>query len=239
MKNNSIWWALILGISIIISASILSYTLYSVKSLDNTLTVTGSARKRVTSDIVKWVGVFTRTVPFDSLNKGYQQMNRDLKLVLEFLKKNGIDINTVIISPVYLEQPWLYSDKPYSRDSILRQTVEVQSNDIQKITELAKNFQELTDKGVAFATQSLEYYYSKLPELRVNLLSEAMQDAKNRAEKIAESTGQKVGPLRSVHMGAVQVLAPNSTEISDYGTYNTSTIEKEVMVAVVATFLLK
>jgi len=37
MKNNSIWWALILGISIIISASILSYTLYSVKSLDNTL----------------------------------------------------------------------------------------------------------------------------------------------------------------------------------------------------------
>ncbi len=239
MKNDNVLWALILGISIIISAFILSYTFIRIRSLDNTLTVTGSARKRVTSDIVKWVGVFTRTVPANSLNKGYQQMSRDLNLVLEFLKKNGIDTNTVIISPVYLEQPWLYSDRQYSRDSILRQTVEVQSNDIRKITELAKNFQELTDNGVAFSTQSLEYYYSKLPELRINLLSEAMQDAKNRAEKIAESTGQKVGPIRSVHMGAVQVLAPNSTEISDYGTYNTSTIEKEVMVAVVATFYLK
>jgi hypothetical protein len=239
MKNNSILWALIIGLSIIISASIGSYTFYKVKSLDNTLGVTGSARKRVTSDTVKWIGVFTRTVPVDSLKTGYQQMSKDLKLVLDFYKKNGIDTNTLIISPISLEQPWLYGDRQTPKEYILRQTVEVQSNDIQKITELSKNFQELVDSGVTFSTQSLEYYYSKLPELRVNLLSDAMNDAKDRAEKIAQSTGQKVGSLRSASMGVVQVLAPNSTEVSDYGAYNTSTIEKEVMVAVRAMFLLK
>lgn len=239
MKNGQIILALIIGISIIISSSIVSYTFYRIKSMDNTLTVTGSTRIRVESDIVKWVGEFGRTVPVDSLKIGYRDMSRDLKLVLEFYKKNGINEKDLIISPVFLEQLGLYGDRQTLREYILRQTITVQSNDIEKITELSKSFQELVNSGVAFRTQSLEYYYSKLPELRVNLLTEAMNDAKARAEKIAQSSGQKVGSLKSASMGVVQVLAPNSTEVSDYGTYDTSTIEKEVMVAVRATFLLK
>jgi hypothetical protein len=209
-----------------------------VKSLENTLSVTGSARIRVTSDIVRWVGVFSRNVPEDSLNKGYQQMSRDLSKVLEFYKENGIDTKDIIISPVSVEKPWIYN-KEAPREYILRQTVELQSKEVDKITSLAKNFQGLLDRGVIFSTESLEYYYSKLPELRVTLLTEAMNDAKARAERIAQSTGQRVGRLKSASMGVVQVLAPNSTEVSDYGTYDTTTIEKEIMVAVRAVFILK
>lgn len=238
MKGERILWAVILGVSIIISAGIGSYTFYQVKSLENTLSVTGSTRVRVTSDIVRWVGVFSRNIPEDSLSKGYQQISRDLDKVLEFYKENGIDTKDLIISPVSVETPWVYNrDAP--REYILKQTVELQSKDIEKITNLAKNFQKLLDRGVIFSTQSLEYYYSKLPELRVTLLTEAMNDAKARAERIAQSTGQKVGSLKSASMGVVQVLAPNSTEVSDYGTYDTTTIEKEIMVAVRAVFVLK
>ena len=238
MKNEHILWAIILGLSIIISAGIGSYTFYQVKSLENTLSVTGSARIRVTSDIVRWVGVFSRNVPEDSLSKGYQQISRDLSKVLEFYKENGIDTKDVIISPVSVEKPWIYN-REAPREYILRQTVELQSKEVEKITSLAKNFQGLLDRGVLFSTESLEYYYSKLPELRVSLLTEAMNDAKARAERIAQSTGQRVGRLKSASMGVVQVLAPNSTEVSDYGTYDTTTIEKEIMVAVRAVFILK
>jgi len=239
VKNNQFLLALVIGLSIIISASIVSYTFYRIKGMDNTLSVTGSTRIRVNSDIVKWVGEFSRTVPVDSLKAGYQEMGKDLKVVLEFYKKNGIDPEDLIISPVFLEQLGLYGDRQTPREYLLRQTVEIQSSDLEKIGELSKNLQGLIDSGVAFRTQSLEYYYSKLPELRVNLLTEAMNDAKARAEKIAQSSGQGVGSLRSASMGVVQVLEPNSTEISDYGSYDTSTIEKEVMVTVMAKFLLK
>ncbi|HHV81633.1 TPA: SIMPL domain-containing protein [bacterium] len=239
MKNNQFLLALVIGLSIIISASIVSYTFYRIKGMDNTLSVTGSTRIRVNSDIVKWVGEFSRTVPVDSLKAGYQEMGKDLKVVLEFYKKNSIDPEDLIISPVFLEQLGLYGDRQTPREYLLRQTVEIQSSDLEKIGELSKNLQGLIDSGVAFRTQSLEYYYSKLPELRVNLLTEAMNDAKARAEKIAQSSGQGVGSLRSASMGVVQVLEPNSTEVSDYGSYDTSTIEKEVMVTVRATFLLK
>ncbi len=237
MKNTL--WAVILGICLVISASIVSFTFYKVRSLDNALSVVGSARIRVNSDIVRWTAMLSTTIPEENLKDGYRKMSNDLNLVLEFYKKNGIDPKTLAISPVSVERPWIYGSQQDVKETILRQTVEMQSSDLEKVTTLAKNFQELLDEGVNFSTQSLEYYYSKLPDLRVSLLTEAMNDAKARAEKIAQSSGKKVGSLKSASMGVVQVLAPNSTEVSDYGSYDTATIEKEVMVTVRATFLLK
>lgn len=66
-----------------------------------------------------------------------------------------------------------------------------------------------------------------------------MQDARKRAFIIAKSTGRRVGKVKSAKMGVVQVMAPGSVEISDYGTYNTRTRDKEVMITVQATFYLR
>jgi hypothetical protein len=71
------------------------------------------------------------------------------------------------------------------------------------------------------------------------MLTEAIKDAKARAEKIANSSGKRVGVIKSASMGVVQVLSPNSVDVSDYGTYDTSTINKEVMVTVKALFTIK
>jgi len=110
---------------------------------------------------------------------------------------------------------------------------------LQKITALAKNTLQLINAGVIFSSQNLEYYYSQLPDLRVALLSDAIKDAKDRATKIAESSGKRVGTLKSATMGVVQVMNVNSTDVTDYGTYDTSNIEKEVMITVRAVFTLK
>jgi hypothetical protein len=40
-------------------------------------------------------------------------------------------------------------------------------------------------------------------------------------------------------MGVVQVMQPNSVDISDYGNYDTSTVEKEIMITVKASFSLR
>ena len=112
--------------------------------------------------------------------------------------------------------------------------------DVQKIDELSKNTSSLViDKGVIFSTSSLEYYYSKLPDARVALLSDAIADAKARATKLAEAGGKNIGALQSASSGVVQVLAPNSADTSDYGTYDTSSIQKNIMVTVKTSFELK
>ncbi|HEY4696114.1 MAG TPA: SIMPL domain-containing protein [Candidatus Hydromicrobium sp.] len=237
-SNKIIYFAIILGICLIISALIGSFTFYKVRSPEDTLSVTGSVRERVTSDIVKWTSNFSRTVPVEELGSGYQMMQNDQRLVLNFFEDNGFTEEDLIISPVFMEQLYLY-DPNAPKENALRQTVEIQSTDVEKITSMAKNIQRLIDQGVIFSTQSLEYYYSKLVELRIELIPDAINDAKLRAQKIAEGSGKKIGVIKSANLGVVQVLPVNSTEVSDWGTYDTSTIEKEVMIPVTVIFTLK
>lgn len=231
-------FGVILGICLIIAAGIGSFTFYKVRAGTETLAVTGSVKQKVTSDLVKWTGTFQRNIPQENLKNGYAQMKADEVLVLKFFKDNGFDESVVQITPIFMEAPFQY-DPNAPKEYILRQNVEVQSNEIQKITSMAKNTQILIDQGVIYSTNSLEYYYTKLPELRIALLKDAASDAKMRAQKIAESTGLQVGSIKSANAGVVQVLQVNSTDISDYGAYDTSTIEKEVMVIVTAIFNLK
>ncbi|MBC8389120.1 MAG: SIMPL domain-containing protein [Actinobacteria bacterium] len=237
-SNKIIYFAIILGICLIISASIGSFTFYKVRSPEDTLSVTGSVREKVTSDLAKWTANFSRTVSAEDLKAGYQMMKNDQRLVLNFFEDNGFNEEDITISPVFMEQLYMY-DPNAPKENVLRQTVEIQSNDVEKITYMAKNTQKLIDQGVVFSIQSLEYYYSKLPELRIELIPDAINDAKLRAQKIAEGSGKKIGVIKSANLGVVQVLPVNSTEVSDWGTYDTSTIEKEVMIPVTVIFTLK
>jgi hypothetical protein len=231
--------SLILGICFIIGLSLVSYTLFQIKEADNTLSVTGSAKQSVTADMVKWSSSFTRTVLASNLKSGYTQMKNDETIVSNFLKSNGITDTEMTISPISMQKNYNYDKANAPEEYTLAQNVMIQSTDIEKIKNLSKNVQSVIDQGVIFSAYSPEYYYTKLPEVRVTLLPDAMKDAQNRAESIAQSTGKKVGSLKSASMGVVQVMQPNSVDISDYGNYDTSTIDKEIMITVKASFSLR
>ena len=232
--------AAILAAGIVLAAIVGSWTFYSVKSFDNVLSVTGSARKIVTSDTVKWTALFTRTVSPGDLKAGYDMMRKDRDAVMRFMKKNKIDEKSLTLSTVIMNQDYTYNaNEKQPRDEVLTQTIEVRSKDVEGLTTVAKNIDDLINQGVFFSTQMLEYTVSTLPELRISLLKDAVKDARARAAGIAESDGNSVGTLKSASIGVVQVLAPNSTAVDDYGAYDTSSIEKEVMVTVRASFQLR
>lgn len=236
--NNLTLASLILGLSLIIGTFIVAQSFMSVKRLNDTLTVSGSAKQRVVSDSAKWRAVFTRNVLLSDIKNGYGAMKRDEDLVNKFLKNSGLKPEEINISAVTMNLVYKY-DQNTSPEYALQQNVEVNSSDIAKITELAKNIRPIIDQGVIFSTQSVEYYTSQLPSLRVSLLTDAIKDAKDRAEKIALSSGKKVGAIQSASMGVVQVMPVNSVDISDYGNYDTSTVDKEVMVTVKTVFRLE
>lgn len=236
--NHLIPASLILGVCLIIGTFIVSQSMVSVKKLNDTLTVSGSAKEKVVSDSAKWRGIFSRNILLSDLSNGYTLMKKDEAAVNKFLKDNGLKSEEIRIAPVTMNQIYKnYQNEP--KEYILQQTVEINSPDVAKITDLAKNIQPLIDKGVLFSTQNVEYFTSQLPALRVSLLANAIKDAKDRAGKIAESSGKKVGAIQSASMGVVQVMPVNSVDISDYGNYDTSTIDKEVMVTVKTIFRLE
>ena len=226
------------GVGIVVAAFIGAYTFYQIRSLDNTLTVTGSTTKQVTSDHVKWVGALNRVVKASTLKAGYSDLSRDLVYVKDFLKSKNIPDNQIVISPIFMDQNY---DQPQGaeRSYTLRQTIDINSSDVNAIADVAKNIQPLIEKGVIFSTQSLEFTYTKLPQERVAMLADAVKDAKSRASSLAESSGKTVGQLKNASSGVVQVMSSNSNEVSDYGSYDTSKVEKNIMMTVKAMFTLR
>ncbi|MCX8513760.1 MAG: SIMPL domain-containing protein, partial [Candidatus Pacebacteria bacterium] len=120
----------------------------------------------------------------------------------------------------------------------ISQNIIVNLDDVNKIKDLGDKVSLIANKGVFISVNSLEYYYSKLKDVRVSLLSDAILDAKNRAEEIVKISDNRIGKLKNATNGVVQVLAKDSNEVSDYGSYDTSTIEKTIQVSVKANFLL-
>jgi hypothetical protein len=175
-------------------------------------------------------------VTLDALKIGYSNMTNDISVVQSFLKDKNIPSDQIIISAVSMDQNY---DNNSAKTYTLRQTIEVNSSDVNGITEIAKNINPIIEKGVIFSTQSLEYTYTKLPEERVAMLADAIKDAKARAAQLAQSSGKSVGQLKSASSGVVQVMSANSLDVSDYGSYDTSQIEKNIMITVKASFTLK
>ena len=234
--KNLLIFGLILGISLIVAATIIARTFLDVKKLDNVITVSGSAKQKVTSDSARWTANFSRSVLKDNLKDGYVMMKNDEKTVNDFFTAQGF--KNIEISPVFMNEVYK-SDQNAPKEYNLVQNIEIKSDDVLKMKELAKQSDKLAEKGIIFSANPVEYYYSKLPELRVSLLPEAIKDAKNRASSIAQSSDKQVDSIKSVTMGVVQVMSVGSVDISDYGSYDTSNIDKEVMITVKTVFGLK
>ncbi len=239
--------ALILGLSLVIGTIIVSRMVTYVKTFDDSqLAVTGTAEQNVTSDEVKWTSQFSVQTNLADLKSGYAQMDSDKALAMAYFQKNGISSQEVTVSPVMMNET--YPEAKYNpeaaqalgkdvlSDYTLQQTLVVQSGDVDKITGLAQDVGSLINEGVNVSTQGLEYYYTKLPGLRSQMIAQAVTDARDRAVKIAAATGVKLGPLVSVNTGVLQLTPVNSTETGDEGTYDTTTIQKELTATVRASF---
>lgn len=122
----------------------------------------------------------------------------------------------------------------------LSRTISADTNNIEQAKKLSNEMNAAAAKNdIALSNSTTNYQYTGLESLRPKLLKLATEDGKVKAEAMASSTGKKIGSLRAGRMGVVQVLAKNSIEVSDYGSYDLSSIEKDVFVTVNVTFELK
>lgn len=244
------WSAVILGVSIVIGTGIVAYDIYKVKALSNVIEVTGSAQKEITSDIVKWRSNFSRTVGSSDLKTGYVQIKNDLERVTKFLRDNGVKDEEITIQPVTMNQIYnsgngsYYGKFEYGGSGTLQgyalmQSVMVESSEVEKITKVAQDSSSLINEGVVFSSNGLEYYYTKLSDLKVEMLGEATKNAAERAKRIVESAGGMIGGLRSADMGVLQITPMNSPDVSDYGYYDTSSIQKQITAIVHASFSVR
>lgn len=239
--------AAILGVSVIIATSIVTSTYYKVRMSNNNISVAGTAVRDVTSDSAVWGSSFSRTVSPGDIKGGTAQMKNDLNIVLTYLHNHGVTDAEISIQPMN-RYPICATNKFGVQDCSgsglvsynFDQYITVQTSDVHKVESLSQNSTaDLATQNVFFSSQPAQYYYSRLDDMRVDLTGEATKSAKARAEKIAESTGATVGLLQAANVSSIQVSGMNTANVSDYGGYDTTSIDKKITLVVHATFGLR
>ncbi len=231
--------ATVLSLSLVVVACIGTYATYSIKVAGDTITVTGSAKESVTADFGRWTIMLEARTGIGEQQLSLDRLERGKDAIVTYLEKEGF---TDVETPVANVNPTYYY--PQNAEAVMtgytanRQIV-VRGTDIEKLANLAGNLTPLAGSNYTVSTGGLELTYQKLPEMRVKLLTAAIADAQARAEAIAKETGRSVGTLRSASGGVVQVLSEGGIDVSDYGSYDTQSKKKEVMVTVRADFSIK
>lgn len=193
-------------IATIVSTVILSKGLLQIKKFSSeVVTVTGSAEKKIVSDYIVWKGEFSRRAP--ELKSAYAMLQEDLKKVKEYLTSKGVKDDELVISQVNTKVLYKKNEKGYDTNEIegylLSQGIEVKSYDVPKIDNVSRESTELIMQGIEFISEAPQYFYTRLTELKIEMLAKATEDAKKRAITMAQSTGNKIGAIRSAKMGVL------------------------------------
>ena len=64
----------------------------------------------------------------------------------------------------------------------------------------------MINKGIEFNSQNPRYYYTKLAELKLEMIAEATKDANSRAKNIAINAESEIGDLKHAKMGVFKLL---------------------------------
>jgi len=236
---------IILGIcfvvATIVSTVILSKGLLQIKKFSSeVISVTGSAERNIVSDNMIWKLSFSKRDA--KMVDAFRLLESDLKTVKEYLISKGIKGEEIIISPVATEILYKKNEKGNDTNEIeayrLSQVIEVKSGDVKKVTEVSREATELIEQGLEVLSSAPEYFYTKLPELKLEMLKEATENAKKRAEQIAGASGNKIGNIRSAKMGVFQITPANSYDVSDWGYNDTTSLEKKANAVVKAEFAI-
>lgn len=243
LRNSQI---IILGICIavatIVSSVILSQGFLKVmKFTREQITVTGSAQKEIKSDYIVWRSMFSTRQA--DLKSGYKKLNDDFEVVKKYLIGKGVNEKEILISQITTVKVYEKNEKGNDTNEIqwytLSQTVEVRSQEVDKIDKVSRESTELIEENIDFESSAPEYFYTKLDELKIEMLGKATENSKARAKNMVKATGNKIGNIRSARMGVFQITPVTSTEVSDWGVNDTSSIEKKVTAVVTASFAIE
>ncbi len=247
--NSSFRAALVVSLSIVLSTLIGSWSFLSAKKLTQTVEVTGSAKKRIKSDLIIWQTSVATEAP--TLPDAYSKLTRDVEKVKVFLVAHGIPENQIAISavettPVLREKRTGYQPETEGTSLTgavtgyhLKQFLAVRSSEIDKITAISRQVTELVNQGILLDSEAPEYLYTRLAETKVEILADAARDARERAKQIAISTGGKIGDIRSASMGVLQITAADANDVSEMGVNDTKSLEKDITAVVHMTFAIQ
>lgn len=231
----------VLSLSLIGTAFIGRSALQEFKAANDVLVVTGSSKKPIRSDYI--ILSFSLSSQEPTAKESYQSLKNQREGVKAYLKAKQVPDEAISLGSI---SNYAIPERGYNGRETgtilahrLTQTFEIRSYNVEKYAKLSQQLNSLIGQRINIVVSPPKYLYTKLSQLRIEMVAEATKDAKARAEAIAQTTGNQVGVVRSAKTGVFQITSRHSTAVSDYGIYDTSSLEKDITAVVSVQFTLK
>lgn len=244
-SKRNILGTLIIAVTVVLSVWIGASALRHRNDGPRTITVKGSAERSFRSNLATWT--LTITDHSSSPKLGFDEVERQRGAVVGFLRSHGFtDEEMEMLGVSYNERINGYYNKNQDRyveehDGYdVSQSIVLTTEDVDKIDKTAKAVGELINLDVTVNVGYPSYYYTKMADLKLEMLDAAAADARDRAASIAKASHGSLGALQKSQMGVFQILGRYANESYSWGgTLNTSDIDKTASITVSSTFLLK
>lgn len=215
MKKSNNKSIIVLGLFIFLGLSSLGYFLSSAaikyKEYERTVSVKGLSQKDIKADLVLWPIKFT--LLSNDLNDIYSLIEKDTSKITKFLKDNGITKDEITIyNPNVIDK---LADRYSSSQRIAQfryiayRTITVYSKNVDKVRRTISKLPSLGKAGISLSQNTyenkVEYYFTKLTEVKPSMIEESTKNARAVALKFAKDSSSKLGKIKKARQGQFSI----------------------------------
>ncbi len=194
--------AAVLSFGMIVGGYLLGNGLLRAKEAERSVTVRGLAERDVMADLATWTLSYSSTST--DLSAAQAKSQADTRAITGFFAGLGFPANSVQPTGANVSS---YTDNGVTRYTV-RQRMTLRSNDVERAQKaVAKQF-DLIDRGVLLEEGSaISYTFTKLNDIKPEMVAEATKDARASAEQFAKDSGTSVGSIKDATQGYFTIEA--------------------------------
>lgn len=222
MDKKEFLQSLVIGLAIAIAGISVGVGFYKGRVNDRYVTVKGLAEREVNANLAIWPITFH--VADDELISLQSQIEQKRKVITQFLTEAGFHEDQISYSSPRIQDTRAnqYGGSNISQYRYVAQsTVTVRTEDVSLVKRSMEASGQLIGKGVVLAADSwetpTEFIYTRLNDIKPEMIEEATKDARKAAEKFAMDSGSQVGKIRNASQGyfSIENRDNNSPEIKE------------------------
>ncbi len=224
--------AAVLAVGFIIGSFLISTLVLKARLADRSVTVRGLAEREVMADLATWTLAYS--AQGESLKAVQDDIDGDTQAINAFFKELGFATDALRPTGVGVNQYNNNYGKPVFN---IRQRITLRTENIDLAQKAVSQQFDLIRRGVVLEEGSgMSFTFTKLDEIKPEMVAEATQDARRAAQQFAQDSGADVGGIKSATQGYFSIQSRDG----DSGGYGVSdTPYKKVRVVTTVDFYLR
>lgn len=207
------------GSFIIALAAIISFTvlgsffvkgLTDYRGMERSVTVKGLSEREFLADTVIWPIQFVTAS--NNIEELYQSIAQGKQNITDFLLDKGVSTDEFSIAAPSITdksaQRWGATESAEFR-YVATQTITVYSNRVTEIREMMSSISELGREGMVLSSDDYqaqpEYLFTRLNDVKPDMIEEATKNAREVAEKFAEDSRSQLGKIKNAQQGLFSI----------------------------------